>query len=148
MTQCISPSKPVRFASFLSHWMRKRNIRTLLYYNYLWISAILMWKMENYMDRNDGCNESDILFYIEWAQQREPSIQFHIESILNGVWVRHYSALNGGRQTPNVHCLFLFNGTHSFLLNSACGSELNGSRQSPNVRCLFLYRWYTFIPTE
>src|SRR6266436_4760080 len=96
--------------------------------------------MENYTDRNDGCNESDILFYIEWAQQREPSIQFHIESILNGVRVRHYSALNGGRQTPNVHCLFLFNGTHSFLLNSACGSELNGSRQSPNVRCLFLYR--------
>ena len=100
--------------------------------------------MENYTDRNDGCNESDILFYIEWAQQREPSIQFHIESVLNGVRVRHYSALNGGRQTPNVHCLFLFNGTHSFLLNSACGSELNGSRQSPNVRCLFLYRyrWY------
>src|SRR5258708_28467467 len=65
--------------------------------------------MENYTDRNDGCNESDILFYIEWAQQREPSIQFHIESILNGVRVRHYSALNGGQQTPNVHCLFLFN---------------------------------------
>src|SRR5260221_3777672 len=65
--------------------------------------------MENYTDRNDGCNESDILFYIEWAQQREPSIQFHIESVLNGVRVRHYSALNGGWQTPNVHCLFLFN---------------------------------------
>src|SRR5258705_8023769 len=97
--------------------------------------------MENYTDRNDGCNESDILFYIEWAQQREPSSQFHIESVLNGVWVRHYSALNGGRQTPNAHCLFLFNGTHSFLLNSACRSELNGSRQSPNVHCLFLYRW-------
>src|SRR5258708_21288697 len=65
--------------------------------------------MENYMERNDGCNESDILFYIEWAQQREPSIQFHIESVLNGVWVRHYSTLNGGQQTPNVRCLFLFN---------------------------------------
>src|SRR6266478_851441 len=95
--------------------------------------------MENYMDRNDGCNESDILFYIEWAQQREPSIQFHIESVLNGVRVR--------RQTPNVRCLFLFNGTHSFLLNSACRSELNGSRQSPNVHCLFLYRFpfYMYI---
>ena len=45
--QYISPSKPVRFASFLFHWMRKRNIRTLLYYNFLWMSAILMWKMEN-----------------------------------------------------------------------------------------------------
>ena len=50
--QCISPSKPVRFASFLFHWMRKRNIRTLLYYNFLWMSAILMWKIESYMDRN------------------------------------------------------------------------------------------------
>ena len=49
---CISPSKPVRFASFLCHWMRKRNIRTLFYYNVLWMSAILMWKMEKYMDRN------------------------------------------------------------------------------------------------
>src|SRR5258708_13516431 len=101
--------------------------------------------MENYMDRNDGCNESDILFYIEWAQQREPSIQFHIESVLNGVWVRHYSALNGGWQTPNVYCLFLFNGTHSFLLNSTSRSELNGSQQSPNVCCLFLYRSMAFF---
>ena len=48
--QCISPSKPVRFASFLFHWMRKRNIRTLLYYNFLWMSAILMWKMESTLD--------------------------------------------------------------------------------------------------
>ena len=47
LIQCISPSKPVRFASFLFHWMRKRNIRTLLYYNFLWMSAILMWKMES-----------------------------------------------------------------------------------------------------
>ncbi len=46
---CISPSKPVRFASFLCHWMRKRNIRTLLYYSFLWMSAILVWKMEKYM---------------------------------------------------------------------------------------------------
>ena len=53
--QCISPSKPVRFASFLFHCMRKRNIRTLLYYTFLWMWAILTWKMENYMDRNYYC---------------------------------------------------------------------------------------------
>ncbi len=35
--------------------MRKRNIRTLLYYTFLWMWAILTWKMENYMDRNYYC---------------------------------------------------------------------------------------------
>ena len=86
---------------------------------------------------------------------------FHIRhfSILNGLCKENYpfsSTLNpywmacgsdiiphwmGGQQTPNVHCLFLFKWyIHSFILNSARGSEMNGGRQTPNVHCLFLYR--------
>src|SRR6266436_1714822 len=105
--------------------------------------------MENYTDRNDGCNESDILFYIEWAQQREPSIQFHIESVLNGVRVRHYSALNGSRQSPNVRCLFLYRCCHR-LCEKGDGSFIWKSMQRiqesrVNIR-LPLISFISFLP--
>src|SRR5258708_24277092 len=77
------------------------------------------------------------------TRERELSIQFHIESILDGVRVRHYSALNGGLANPECALSFLIQWyIHSFILNSTRGSEMNGGRQTPNVHCLFLYRWY------
>jgi len=80
-------------------------------------------------------------FHIEWAWQRELSIQFHIESILNEWHVGPtLFCIEWGAGKPLMCIVFSYSMVHSFVLNSTHGSEMNGGWQTPNVHCLFLYR--------